>query len=144
MRSSDREWTGFESLREIRALGPEAGGSDSYDRLRYACMPKPFTPDKLLGDGSDFALRLNAPFGLSIRPPSFKVYSEFRSASPITSSAAERSSDFVTSRAGVDFNTGLSIELGLPLRSRNGFAKLAAPYLPGLPKRTAGRRGHRS
>ena len=53
---------------------------------------------------------------------------------------ADRSSDFVTSRAGVDLNTGLSIERGLPLRSRNAFAKLAAAYLLGLLKRTASRR----
>jgi CheY-like chemotaxis protein len=55
---------GFELLREIRALGPNAGGSVPViamtalvtyaDRARIlnagfqACLPKPFTPDKLL------------------------------------------------------------------------------------------------
>ena len=55
---------GFELLREIRALGPNAGGSvpviamTAYvthaDRARMlsagfqACLPKPFTPDKLV------------------------------------------------------------------------------------------------
>ena len=55
---------GFELLREIRALGPEAGGSvpviamtalvTHADRARtlnagfQSCLPKPFTPDKLL------------------------------------------------------------------------------------------------
>ena len=55
---------GFELLREIRALGSEAGGSlpviamialvSSADRARIldagfqACLPKPFTPDKLV------------------------------------------------------------------------------------------------
>jgi len=55
---------GFGLLREIRALGPDAGGSvpviamsalvTHADRARIlnagfqACLPKPFTPDKLL------------------------------------------------------------------------------------------------
>ena len=55
---------GFELLREIRALGPNAGGSvpviamTAYvthaDRARIlnagfqGCLPKPFTPDKLV------------------------------------------------------------------------------------------------
>ena len=55
---------GFELLREIRALGPDAGGSvpviamtalvTHADRERIlnagfkACLPKPFTPDKLV------------------------------------------------------------------------------------------------
>jgi CheY-like chemotaxis protein len=55
---------GFELLREIRALGPDAGGSvpviamtalvSHADRTRMlnagfqACLPKPFTPDRLL------------------------------------------------------------------------------------------------
>ena len=55
---------GFELLREIRALGPDAGGSvpviamsaffTRADRARIlnagfrACLPKPFTPDKLV------------------------------------------------------------------------------------------------
>ena len=55
---------GFELLREIRALGPDAGGSvpviamtafvTHADRARIlnagfqACLPKPFTPDKLV------------------------------------------------------------------------------------------------
>jgi CheY-like chemotaxis protein len=55
---------GFELLDEIRALGPNAGGSvpviamsaffSQTDRTRIlqadfrACLPKPFTPDKLL------------------------------------------------------------------------------------------------
>jgi CheY-like chemotaxis protein len=55
---------GFELLREIRAFGPNAGGSVPViamtalvtyaDRARMlnagfqACLPKPFTPDKLL------------------------------------------------------------------------------------------------
>jgi CheY-like chemotaxis protein len=50
---------GFELLREIRAFGPDAGGSvmtafvTYTDRARIlnagfqACLPKPFTPDKL-------------------------------------------------------------------------------------------------
>ena len=55
---------GFELLREIRALGPQAGGNvpviamtalvTHADRVRIlnagfqSCLPKPFTPDKLL------------------------------------------------------------------------------------------------
>jgi CheY-like chemotaxis protein len=55
---------GFGLLREIRALGPDAGGSvpviamtafarlgervDMLDAGFQACLPKPFTPDKLL------------------------------------------------------------------------------------------------
>jgi CheY-like chemotaxis protein len=55
---------GFELLREIRAFGPNAGGSVPViamtafvtyaDRARIlntgfqACLPKPFTPDKLV------------------------------------------------------------------------------------------------
>jgi CheY-like chemotaxis protein len=55
---------GFELLREIRAFGPNAGGSvpviamtalvTHADRARMlnagfqACLPKPFTPDKLV------------------------------------------------------------------------------------------------
>jgi two-component system CheB/CheR fusion protein len=55
---------GFELLREIRALGSDAGGSvpviamtalvTHLDRARIlnagfqACLPKPFTPDKLV------------------------------------------------------------------------------------------------
>jgi CheY-like chemotaxis protein len=55
---------GFELLDEIRALGPEAGGSvpviamsaffSQTDRMRMyhadfrACLPKPFTPDELV------------------------------------------------------------------------------------------------
>jgi CheY-like chemotaxis protein len=55
---------GFELLREIRALGPDAGGSvpviamsaffSQTDRARThhadfrACLPKPFTPDELV------------------------------------------------------------------------------------------------
>jgi CheY-like chemotaxis protein len=55
---------GFELLEEIRALGPDAGGSvpviamsaffSQTDRKRIrhadfrACLPKPFTPDKLV------------------------------------------------------------------------------------------------
>ena len=55
---------GFDLLRDIRALGPDAGGSvpviamtalvTHLDRARIvdagfqACLPKPFTPDKLL------------------------------------------------------------------------------------------------
>ena len=58
------EMDGFELLREIRALGPAAGGSvpviamtafvTNADRARIlnagfqACLPKPFTPDKLV------------------------------------------------------------------------------------------------
>lgn len=58
------EMDGFELLREIRALGSEAGGSvpviamtafvTNADRARIlnagfqACLPKPFTPDKLV------------------------------------------------------------------------------------------------
>jgi CheY-like chemotaxis protein len=58
------EMDGFELLREIRALGSEAGGSVPViamtafvtyaDRARIlnagfqACLPKPFTPDKLV------------------------------------------------------------------------------------------------
>ena len=58
------EMDGFELLREIRALGSEAGGSvpviamtafvTHADRTRIlnagfqACLPKPFTPDKLV------------------------------------------------------------------------------------------------
>jgi CheY-like chemotaxis protein len=58
------EMDGFELLREIRALGPDAAGSvpviamtafiTSADRARIlnagfqACLPKPFTPDKLV------------------------------------------------------------------------------------------------
>jgi CheY-like chemotaxis protein len=58
------EMDGFELLREIRALGPDAGGNvpviamtafvTSADRARIlnagfqACLPKPFTPDKLV------------------------------------------------------------------------------------------------
>jgi CheY-like chemotaxis protein len=58
------EMDGFELLREIRALGPDAAASvpviamtafvTSADRARIlnagfqACLPKPFTPDKLV------------------------------------------------------------------------------------------------
>ena len=56
------ERDGFEVLRKIRALGPDAGGSvpviamsalvthASARMLGFqACLPKPFTPEKLLG-----------------------------------------------------------------------------------------------
>ena len=56
------ERDGFEVLRKIRALGPNAGGSvpviamsalvthASARMLGFqACLPKPFTPEKLLG-----------------------------------------------------------------------------------------------
>ena len=59
-----RVWTGSNLLNEIRALGPDAGGSvpviamsaffSQTDRARThytefrACLPKPFTPDKLV------------------------------------------------------------------------------------------------
>ena len=57
------ERDGFEVLRKIRALGPDAGGSvpviamsalvthasaRMLDAGFQACLPKPFTPDKLL------------------------------------------------------------------------------------------------
>jgi CheY-like chemotaxis protein len=69
---------GFELLREIRALGPDAGGSvpviamtafvSHAERARMlnvgfqGCLPKPFTPDKLVETIPDRDKRISGRF----------------------------------------------------------------------------------
>ena len=88
---------GFGLLREIRALGPDAGGSvpviamtalvTHADRARITecrvqgMLAKAVHSRQVSGDDSDCAQRLSSRFA---HPTRLRIYSGFRSASPIT------------------------------------------------------------